>query len=257
MLRIILLAVAVMLPAVTFAQDQSDRRYLLLERWLWAEGEAGIPARRNLLEPSTREFVQRHATLVLADMNRCREGGDAGAEACTRVDSRRRLTNELRSVSETTSSEVYLAERRRGALETWNRLYPETARQAAGQPVERFVVWRAGDRAFLLEECNALRSAAIILRGDYQSRIPCPTVDQIVAVQRAARERSDALSRAQAAEIAANQEADARRAAAARAAVATSSSGLVTVRTYDANGNYTGDRTMTQSQADTIGARPQ
>lgn len=109
-----------------------------------------------------------------------------------------------------------------------------------------------------MQECNALRSAAIILRGDYQARVPCPTIDQIVAVQRAATARSNALSRAQAAaEIAANQEADARRAAAARAAAASSASGLVTVRTYDANGNYTGDRTMTESQADTIGARPQ
>lgn len=257
MQRIALLVAVMMLPAVALAQDQSDRRYLLLERWLFADGEAGVPARRNLLDSFTAEFVQSHATVVLADMNRCREGGPAAAEACANVEARRRLRIDLQSVSEMTSSEVYAAERRRGALETWNRLYPETARQAAGQPVERFVVWRTGDRAFLSEECSALRAAAIILRGDYESRIPCPTLDQIVAVQRAAAGRSEALSRAQAAEIAANQQEDSRRAAAAQAAVANSGSGLVTVRTYDANGNYTGDRTMTQSQADTIGARPQ
>lgn len=257
MLRIALLGAAMLLPAVASAQDQSDRRYLLLERWLWAEGEAGIPARRSLLEPSTREFVQTHANRVLADMNRCREGGDGAVEACTRGDVRRRLRIELQSVAETTSSEVYAAERRMGALETWNRIYPETARQAAGQPVERFVVWRTGDQAFLSQECNALRSAAMILGGDYSSRIPCPTIDQIVAVQRAATGRSDALARAQAAEIAANQEEDGRRDAAARAAVANSGPGLVEVRTYDANGNYTGTRMMTPSQAETVGARPQ
>lgn len=105
-MRIVVLVAAVMLPSVSGAQDQSDRRYLLLERWLWAENEAGIPARRSLLEPSTREFVQAHATLVLADMKRCREGGDGTAEACARGDVRQRLRVELESVSEMTSSEV-------------------------------------------------------------------------------------------------------------------------------------------------------
>ena len=44
---------------------------------------------------------------------------------------------------------------------------------------------------------------------------------------------------------------------AARRAGLQSSPNMVEVRTYDANGNYTGTRTMSQTQAEIIGARPQ
>ncbi|MDX5414831.1 MAG: hypothetical protein LPK88_00735, partial [Alphaproteobacteria bacterium] len=44
---------------------------------------------------------------------------------------------------------------------------------------------------------------------------------------------------------------------AARRAGLQSSLNMVEVRTYDANGNYTGTRTMSQTQAEIIGARPQ
>ncbi len=44
---------------------------------------------------------------------------------------------------------------------------------------------------------------------------------------------------------------------AARQAGLQSSLNMVEVRTYDANGNYTGTRTMSQTQAEIIGARPQ
>lgn len=44
---------------------------------------------------------------------------------------------------------------------------------------------------------------------------------------------------------------------AARRAGLQSSLNMVEVRTYDANGNYSGTRTMSQTQAEIIGARPQ
>lgn len=155
----------------------------------------------------------------------------------------------------------------------------EAARVAAEDNLPRVNVALARDRAQAawndlwgrsglsdVEQGN-LEAAASVLGDDYVMRLanvqPLRFDNHITMVcaaqhpscepnRRAATER-EALLQAEIRQTAAN--ADARQAAIAAAMA--SGSGLVEVRRYDRAGNYIGTSTMTQSQAETVGARPQ
>lgn len=255
-----------LVPAWAQNQETNDARYIRLEALVYAEGNQAAKLRLNALSPADRQFLTRYAATVSSDFVLCRAGGEGAQEACRRGENRARMRRDQRAASlparasETTSSVAapVVDARRTAALATWTRLYPEVKRQAAGQPVDRFALWKTGDRPFLGEECSQLRQAADILGDDYRRRNPCPTVEQIRKAQDAQSARSASFAREQAAAIRETQRIEDARAASRRAAInGGNSSDLVTVRTYDSKGNYTGDRTMTRSQAETIGARPQ
>lgn len=260
------LCAASLVPASAQTQESDDARYMRLETLVYAEGNTAAKRRINALSPVDRQFLTRYAATVSSDFVRCRSGGEGAQEACRRGENRARIRRDQRATSlpapvSTTTSSVQppvIDARRTAALETWTRLYPEVKRRAAGQPIDRFALWKTGDRPFLGEECSQLRRAADILGDDYRRRNPCPTVEQIRAAQDAQSARSASFAREQAAAIRETQRIEDARAASRRAAInGGNTSDLVTVRTYDSNGNYIGDRTMTRSQAETTGARPQ
>lgn len=254
-----------LVPASAQSQETNDARYIRLDTLVYGEGNQAAKHRLNTLSPVDRQFLTRYAATVSSDFVRCRAGGEGAQEACRRGENRARIRKDQRATSSparvpaTTSSlqAPVVDARRTAALATWTRLFPEVKRRAAGQPVDRFALWKTGDRPFLGEECSQLRRAADILGEDYRRRNPCPTVEQIRAAQDAQSARSAAFAREQAAAIRNTQQIDDARAASRRAAInGGNSSDLVTVRTYDSKGNYIGDQTMTRSQADTVGARP-
>ncbi len=133
------------------------------------------------------------------------------------------------------------------ALAVWNELYPGLNSRRPDPDPRVWLRYTPAERSYMVEQCVRMQRAADILGPNYTRLQPCPPLSHFEGAAETVRR----------AEIAETERMNSARAAAARAAVANSGPGLVEVRTYDANGNYTGTRMMTPSQAATVGARPQ
>ena len=204
-----------------------------------------IQRRLALLTPADRALARHHATSIVSAHLGCqrREAGRCEEEA--------RLTGRSAEVQRATAPVAppprVLTPEQQDALAVWNELYPGLNSRRPDPDPRVWLRYSPAERTYMVEQCVRLRRAADILGPNYTRLQPCPPLSHFEGAAETVRR----------AEIAETQRIESARAAAARAAVANSSSGLVEVRTYDRNGNYTGTRMMTPSQAATVGARPQ
>lgn len=249
-----LLALTAAAPA--FAQETDDDRYRRLEAFVFGEANRLNNQRLQQLTSADRLFMTRYAASISSDFVRCQNGGADAAEACARSSARRRVPAAYQPavaavppVSRPFPRDLTAEQQQAAAT-----LHDLTAR-LGHLPIEAFLKQKTSDPIPYEQECRQADAAVRLLGPPYRS--PCPTGEQKQAVYAQWGRNSAALERQRAAEIAETQRIESVRAAAARAAVANSGSGLVEVRTYDRNGNYTGTRMMTPSQAATVGARPQ
>lgn len=222
-----------------------------LSEFIYPRGRLDLAAtaqRRAMLSAEDRRLAQDYLARVNSANSNC-NAGDAAA-----CDLRARLlgaTPPAQQAAAAPPAPPVLTAEQQHAAATLRRLHA----QLADLPVSAFAVRRTGDAPPFGAECREAAAAVALLGPPWRS--PCPTGDQIAAHHRSVAANSRALERQRADEIAETERINSARAAARASAIASSGSGLLEVRTYDANGNYTGDRTMTRSQADTIGARPQ
>lgn len=208
-----------------------------------------IQRRLALLTPADRALARSHAASIVSAHLGCqrREAGRCEEEA--------RLTGRSAGIQQAAAPvapppRVLTPEQQEAAM-----TLRDIQARLGHLPIEAFLVRRTGDPIPYELECRQADAAVRLLGQPYRS--PCPTGEQKRVVYAQWGRNSAALERQRAAEIAETQRIESARAAATRAAVANSGSGLVEVRTYDRSGNYTGTRMMTASQAATVGARPQ
>lgn len=200
--------------------------------------------RLNLLAPADRTIVRHHATSIVSAYILCQNGDQAGC------DERARLTGQTntpsRAAAPAAPAAAVMTAEQQDALAVWNELYPGLNSRRPDPDPRVWLRYTPAERTQMVEQCVRLHRAADILGPNYTRLQPCPHLDHFEGAAEAVRR----------AEIAETERIDAARAAAARTAANSTAGDLVTVRTYDQRGSYTGDRTMTRSQAETAGARP-
>ena len=236
------------------AQETDDARHQRLMAFVEAEGRGGLAMSRRLqmLTREDRAFLRQRATSVVSDYIAVCGPAGPGPNLCERglatpPGATRPGPVRPNVAAPTAPPQPVLTAEQQDALEVWNELYP---RLNANRPDPDPRVWlrySPEDRTRMVEQCVRLRRAADTLGPPYTSRQPCPHPSHFQGAAETVRR----------AEIAETERINAARAAARAGAIAGSESGLVSVRTYDRNGNYTGTRLMTPSQAETVGARPQ
>ena len=241
-----LLALAAATPAV--AQETDDDRYRRLEAFVFGEGNRLSRQRLQQLTSAERSFMRNYAANVSSDYVRCQNGGADAAQACARNRARGRGPAARPTVvTPSAPAAPVMSAEQQDALAVWNELYPGLNSRRPDPDPRVWLRYSPAERTYMVEQCVRLRRAADILGPNYTRLQPCPPLSHFEGAAETVRR----------AEIAETQRIESARAAAARAAIANSGSGLVEVRTYDRNGNYTGTRMMTPSQAATVGARPQ
>lgn len=234
-------------PQRRAAESDSDwsRR---LYQYAAAPGLSGAEFQRRTqsLPPADRRLVMDHGKRIVSAHLRCQQGS---AEACAERASLVGTTHTPRqpTVRPGPAAPPPLSPEQQDALQVWNALYPGLNSRRPDPDPRVWLRYSPEERSRMVEQCVRLRRAADVLGPNYTRLQPCPPLAHFEGAAETVRR----------AEIAETERINAARAAARSAAIANSGSGLVTVRTYDANGNYTGDRTVTRSQAESLGARPQ
>ena len=202
--------------------------------------------RLELLSPADRALVRHHGTSIVSAYIRCERREPGSCEEWARLTGRPLVTPQVAAASARPAAPAMTAEQQ-DALAVWNELYPGLNSRRPDPDPRVWLRYTPAERASMVDQCIRLRRAADILGPNYTRLQPCPPLSHF----------EGAAEQVRNAEIAETERINAARAAAARAASASSGSGLVEVRTYDQNGNFTGTRMMTPSQAQTVGARPQ
>ena len=202
--------------------------------------------RLALLSPADRAGARHHATSIVSAHLRCQRREPGSCEEEARLSGRPAAAQQAAAAPAAPAAPSMTAEQQ-DALAVWNELYPGLNSRRPDPDPRVWLRYTPAERTYMVEQCVRLRRAADILGPNYTRLQPCPPLSHFEGAAETVRR----------AEIAETERITAARTATARATVASSDSGIVTVRTYDAQGNYTGDRAMTRSQAETLGARPQ